>query len=69
MDALNADDSNSNGLEHLRNRNYDYAIRDFEKAIKRYPKNPQFYLNRGLVRYATGDYDRAIGDSERGNQA
>src|SRR5262245_57260766 len=62
MDALIADDSNSNGIEHLSNRNYDYAIRDFDQAIQRYPKNPQFYLNRGLARYATGEYDRAIRD-------
>ncbi len=42
--------------------NYERAIADFTEALKRRPRDPTAYNNRGLARRALGDYHRAIAD-------
>jgi lipoprotein NlpI/rhodanese-related sulfurtransferase len=65
LDALIADASNNRGFQHLRNGDYDYAIRDYHQAIKLNPENPQFYFNRGLAYQGKREYDRAIEDFDK----
>jgi lipoprotein NlpI len=62
LNALIADDLNNVGLEHTNSQSYDYAVRDYDHAIKLDPKNPEFYLNRGTAYYYKSEYDLAIKD-------
>jgi tetratricopeptide (TPR) repeat protein len=38
------------------------ALADFGKAIELSPRNPQYYLERGLFYYNTGDLQNALTD-------
>lgn len=50
------------GGQHLKNKEYDAAIGDFDKDISLSPNFDVAYYNRGLAYSAKGQYDRAIED-------
>lgn len=54
----------SAGVTHLQMREYDRAIRDFDRALAIQPGLVVAWRHRGLAHTAKGDYDRAIADYE-----
>ena len=52
----------SAGVTHLQMREYDRAIRDFDRALAIQPGLVVAWRQRGLAHTAKGDYDRAIAD-------
>jgi lipoprotein NlpI len=52
----------SAGVTHLQQREYDRAIRDFDRALAIQPGLVVAWRQRGLTHIAKGDYDRAIAD-------
>ena len=52
----------SAGVTHLQQREYDRAIRDFDRALAIQPGLVVAWRQRGLAHIAKGDYDRAIAD-------
>lgn len=44
---------------------YDFARRDFNKAIRLRPDDPRGYRGRANVSYMTGEYSKVIGDCSR----
>jgi len=53
---------NDRGIKYAENNNYNQAIKEFTKGIKRYPNELTCYFNRALAYYNIGDYDKAIAD-------
>jgi tetratricopeptide (TPR) repeat protein len=53
---------NSLGAEYMLNRNYDQAIRYFNKAINEDPGNHKGYYNRGLLYAQNGKFNEALAD-------
>jgi len=47
---------------YLTTRDYDRAIKDYDKAIYLEPKYAEHYYNRGACHLGLGDYDQAIAD-------
>jgi tetratricopeptide (TPR) repeat protein len=43
-------------------KEYDWAIEDYNTVIKLNPDNVEAYIHRGLAYHHKGEYDRAIGD-------
>jgi tetratricopeptide (TPR) repeat protein len=48
-----------------RDKNYLGAIEDFDKAIKINPNNPQFFVDRALIRTESRQYREAISDLDQ----
>jgi lipoprotein NlpI len=55
----------SAGVSHLQQREYDQAIRDFDRALALQPGLVVAWRNRGLAHKEKGDYDRALADYEQ----
>jgi lipoprotein NlpI len=53
------------GVAHLQQREYDRAIRDFDRAIALQPGLVVAWRNRGLAHREKGDYERAIADYDQ----
>lgn len=47
---------------HLRARNFDQAIAEYDQVIRLTPRSVAAYVNRGNAWHGKGDYDRAIAD-------
>ena len=41
---------------------YDAALADYSQSINRDPRNPNWYVNRGVAQYRMGRYAPAIAD-------
>src|SRR5260370_22215651 len=50
------------GVQALNDKDYDLAIACFTAAIRRFPKDPVPYHNRGNAHFEKGDYDKAVAD-------
>jgi tetratricopeptide (TPR) repeat protein len=50
---------------HLLGENLKEAQRFIETAIKEHPRNPEYYLRRGILNNLRGQYKRAITDFDR----
>lgn len=57
-----ADKFYKNGLEKMKQGNYNEAITDFNSAIKENPTNIDYYLDRGYVFQNIEQYDNALKD-------
>jgi lipoprotein NlpI len=53
------------GVAHLQQREYDRAIRDFDRAIALQPGLVVAWRNRGLAHREKGDFERAIADYDQ----
>lgn len=53
---------NSLGAEYMLNRNYDQAIRYFNKAVNEDAANHKAYYNRGLLYAQNGKFNEALAD-------
>lgn len=53
---------NSLGAEYMLNRNYDQAIRYFNKAVNEDANNHKGYYNRGLLYAQNGKFNEALAD-------
>lgn len=56
---------NYRGLSYLMLKNYDLALKDFDKAIELNPKNHSAYSNRGELNRRLGDIEAAWKDFEQ----
>jgi tetratricopeptide (TPR) repeat protein len=59
---------NNRGIAHLRKRDYERAIADYEHIIRIKPKDALAYLNRGGAHLGKRDYEEAITDYSRAIQ-
>jgi tetratricopeptide (TPR) repeat protein len=55
---------NNRGVAERLKGEYDYALQDYEQAIRLNPDNANAYNNRGIIYRIKGDYNRAIADYE-----
>jgi len=53
---------NNRGNELLKLKQYDEAMKDFNKAIALYPSDELFYINRATTNYFMGKYSEALHD-------
>ncbi|HTK49280.1 MAG TPA: tetratricopeptide repeat protein [Gemmatimonadaceae bacterium] len=53
------------GVAHLQQKEYDRAIRDFDRAIALQPGLVVAWRNRGLAHREKGDFERAIADYDQ----
>jgi len=53
---------NSQGLEHMKNKEYDKAISDFSSAIIKNPLYVHAYHNRGIAYNRKGQFELALSD-------
>ena len=62
---FNPDDAvalTNRGVAYARKGDYDRALADYDKAIRREPKYARAFNDRGALYGRKGDYDRAIAD-------
>jgi len=50
------------GIGYFQEDKYDYAITEFNKALKIDPNYPEAYYYRGFISYLKGSYDQAISE-------
>jgi lipoprotein NlpI len=60
-----AESLTSAGVTHLQQREFDRAIRDFDRALTLQPGLVVAWRNRGLAHRSKGDYERALADYEQ----
>ncbi|KAF5363317.1 hypothetical protein D9756_000587 [Leucocoprinus leucothites] len=60
-----AEASKKAGAEAYKKRDFDTAIKNFEKAWELYPKDITFLSNAGAAYFEKGDYDKAIETCEK----
>ncbi|HDQ26377.1 MAG TPA: tetratricopeptide repeat protein [bacterium] len=60
-----AEDHISAGNEKYELRDYEGAVKDYDRAIKLQPDYAMAYLNRGLAKYMRGERDAAIKDLKK----
>ena len=56
------------GILYTRNKEYDKALADHDRAIQLMPTMGEAYINRGNVYFHNKDYDKALADYEKAIQ-
>ena len=65
LDPTKAEEHREKGNKLFRDGNFATAIKEYDEAIKRNPKNPAVYLNRGLSLMKILDHSRALKDIDK----